>query len=325
MVKIERIVCPVDFSEGSVKAYDYAYSLALRYGAKLSVEHVIPIFEYGFPALDMSGCYPDLERNAETELKSLIARHPAKGVEIETAAFRGFVPDSILASAKSQSADLIVMGTHGRRGLDRLVMGSTTEHVLRKACCPVLAVRNPAHDFVNPDSSTETVRLQKILVCTDFSECAYAATDYALSLAQEYNAELLMLHVVEDLPEERKDVLVRTVGERLQGLAPQDARNWCNIKTRVRIGKPYQEIIQQAVEQQADLVVQGVRGRNALDMAIFGSTTQRVLQLGPCPVLAVHTPHGGQTEEAHLINAEKKASGRTAATFLQNSKCPEET
>src|SRR5580692_9607568 len=85
MVKIERILCPVDFSEGSVKAYDYAYSLALRYGAKLSLEHVIPFFEYGFPVAGEVGCYPDLERNAQAELKSLIARHPARGVEIETA------------------------------------------------------------------------------------------------------------------------------------------------------------------------------------------------------------------------------------------------
>ncbi len=308
MVKIERIVCPVDFSDGSVKAYDYAYSLALRYRAKLSVEHVIPILEYGFPVFDLAACYPEIERNVQSELKSLIARHSTKGVEIETAAFRGFVPDAILATAKRQSADLIVMGTHGRRGIDRLVMGSTTEHVLRKAHCPVLAVRQPAHDFVNPDSNTETVRLQKILVCTDFSACAYAATDYALSLAQEYNAELMILHVLEGLPEERKDVLLRTVGEKLQELAPQDARNWCSIKTRVRFGEPYQEIIQQAVEQQADLVVQGVRGRNALDLAVFGSTTQRVLQLGPCPVLAVHTLPGGKAAKTHLIDAEKSSA-----------------
>ena len=106
----------------------------------------------------------------------------------------------------------------------------------------------------------------------------------------EYNADLTLLHVLEDIPggAELRDATVKAVHE-LEKPIPAEARNWCSIKTSVRVGKPYQEIVQLALESQADLVVMGVRGRSPLDLALFGSTTQRVIQLGSCPVLVVHT------------------------------------
>jgi nucleotide-binding universal stress UspA family protein len=93
--------------------------------------------------------------------------------------------------------------------------------------------------------------------------------------------------VIEDFPEEKASAVMREAQRKLEDLVPPEARNWCTVKPAVRFGKPYAEIIQVAVEQQTDVAVLGVRGRSALDLAIFGSTTHRVLQLGPCPVLAV--------------------------------------
>jgi nucleotide-binding universal stress UspA family protein len=301
MLKIERILCPVDFSEGSAKAYDYAYSLALRYGAKLYVEHVIDVMAsaypyYNFPDVAANNLYWDMSKGAEERLHKMVKDHVVDGIQAEIVVRKGFVPDSILAFAQNQHADLIVTGTHGRRGLDRLVMGSATEHVLRKAPCPVLAVRKPAHDFVNPEQTQEPVHLRKVLLCTDFSKCAETATKYALSLAQEYNAELTLLHVAEDSSEAETPAVMREVHRKLEALIPEDARNWCTAKAAVRMGKPYQEIIQVAVEQQADMAILGVRGRSAVDLVVFGSTTQRVLQLGPCPVLAVQEDANQKTQ-----------------------------
>ncbi len=292
MLKIARILCPVDFFEASAKAYDYAYSLALRYEAKLYIQHVIDLLVgaypyYNFPDVAGNSIYVDLNKGAEDRLRQMVSHHATKGIQAEMAVHKGFVPDSILAFAQNQHADLIVMGTHGRRGLDRLVMGSVTEHVLRRAPCPVLAVRRPSHDFVNPEQPEEPVRLRKILFCTDFSKCAGAAMKYALSLAQEYNAELTLLHVVEEFPEQKGRVVMEETRRELEALVPDGARNRCTAKAAVRVGKPYEEIIQVAIEQQSDLAVLGVRGRSAADLAIFGSTTHRVLQLGPCPVLVV--------------------------------------
>lgn len=292
MLKIQRILCPVDFFEASAKAYDYAYSLALRYEAKLYVEHVIDVLVgsypyYNFPDVAANNIYWDLNKRAEERLREMVSPHATTRVQAEMVVHKGFVPDSILSFAQGQHVDLIVMGTHGRRGLDRLMMGSVTENVLRKAPCPVLAVRKPSHDFVSPEQSENPVRLRKILMCTDFSKCAGTALNYALSLAQEYNAELTLLHVVEDFPEEKLHGVMDEARRKLEALVSTDVRNWCTVKATVRIGKPYEEILQVAMEQQTDIAVLGVRGRSAVDLAIFGSTTHRVLQLGPCPVLAV--------------------------------------
>jgi nucleotide-binding universal stress UspA family protein len=293
MLKIERILCPVDFSEYSVRAYEYAYSLAKHYGARLVIEHVVqPITVtypyYGFPDVNAYDVYWNISSDAEKRIQDIIGTHPVNGVRPEWIVEKGVAPDAILSAAQEREASLIVMGTHGRRGLDRLALGSVTERVLRRAHCPVLVVRKPARDFVSPNTPGDPVRLQRILMCTDFSAHSEKALDYALSLGQEYGAELTLLHVVEGAPAS-KDLLAATseAMHALEDAVPGPA-NGCKVKCLVRIGKPYQEIIQFAQENQSDLVVLGVRGRNALDLALFGSTSHRVIQLGCCPVLAIH-------------------------------------
>lgn len=293
-MNIERIVCPVDFSEYSGRAYDYAYSLARHYGARLLVEHVVQPLQaaypyYAFPEATVQDTWSSLSAEAQKGLQELVKAHSRNGLQPECFVRQGFPWEAILSFAEERSADLIVMGTHGRRGLDRLTMGSVTERVLRKAHCPVLAVRKPAHDFVEPDSTSDCVHLRKILLCTDFSDHARRALSYAFSLAAEYNAELTLLHVLEDSgSQERLQEATAAAVKELEKLVPAGVPNWCAVKALVRSGKPYQEIVQLAQEQQSDLVIVGVRGRNALNLALFGSTTYRVIQLGSCPVLAVH-------------------------------------
>jgi len=292
MLKIERILCPIDFSEYSTRASDYAYSLAMHYGSKLFFEHVVqPLTAaypyYAFPDT-VNQIYWNLGAVAEDRLREIIKDYSWNGVQPQFVVERGLVPESILDFSVREKVGLIVMGTHGRQGLDRLTMGSVTEKVLRKSRCPVLAVRKPGHDFVAPKDKAEPVHLKKIIYATDFSDTALRALDYALSLAMEYNSELTLLHVLEEMP--GTGDLQSATGRALRQLEnpiPQDAGNWCTIKPVVRLGKPYEEIIQLALESQADLIVMGVRGRNALDLSLFGSTTHRVLQLGSSPVLAV--------------------------------------
>ena len=293
MLKIERILCPLDFSDFSIKAYDYAQSLARHYQAKLFLEHVLsPIFasypSYVYPDL-ANDLYQDLRTHAEQQLQEFAKTRTANGFPLEISVCEGAATDAILAFARSHAVDLIVMGTHGRHGFDHLLLGSVTEKVLRKAACPVLAVRQPAHDFVAPTSGDDPVHLRKILVATDFSQHAERALDYALSLAQEYEAELTLLHVLEEIPPSWDlSTVSADVMERLEKRIPAETRDWCKLKFRMRVGRPYQEIVRLALETEADLVILGVRGRNALDLALFGSTTHRVIQQAPCPVLAVH-------------------------------------
>ena len=293
MLRIECILCPVDFSVFSARAYDYAQSLARHYQAKLFLQHVVafdlPIYDYYVPASYMVEQLHQIRGDARLQLQEFAKRPADYGASPECILNEGVPAKTILDFAEVQKADLIVMGSHGLQGIDRIALGSVAEKVLRKAACSVLVVRSPEHDFVTPGSGQDPIRLQKILVCTDFSEYSKAALEHAISIAAEYHAELSVLHVLEDMPAS-KDLQGTTqpLLARLDQALPAEARWRSTIKPKVRIGKPYLEIIQEAAEAKTDAVIMGVRGRNALDLAVFGSTTHRVIQLGTCPVLAVH-------------------------------------
>jgi nucleotide-binding universal stress UspA family protein len=289
MPLFERILCPIDFSEFSVRAYDYAQSLAWHYQADLFLQHVL----YWYPAFYTDDAYREARQSACADALRKVegfAKHQTRTkVQPRCVVQEGDTTDQILLNAEAQGVDLIVMGTHGLRGVDRLMLGSVTERVLRKARCPVLAVRKPAHDFVSSGQGGDPVNVRKILLCMDFSDHARHASRYALSIAREYNAELTLLHVLQQFPAspDAQGEIAKVV-EQLESSVPSGEWGGFPVRPLARIGVPYEQIIQLAIEAQTDLVIMGVRGRGAVDIAVFGSTTYRVLQLGPCPVLAVH-------------------------------------
>lgn len=293
MLRIRSILCPTDFSEFSERAFDYGLSLARQYKAELYLLHVVRPVMIGYPEYAIPDSvmefYGDLNEHAQEQLREFAKVRCEGGVHPRVVVEEGVAAESILRFAQENSIDMIVMGTHGRRGFQRLTLGSVTERVMRRAHCPVLAVRAPEHDFVAPGSEGEPVHLRKILLCSDFSECSDQALQYAISLATEYKSELSLLHVLEHLPStEQRELENTSVIHLLEGKIPQAVRDSCEVRTIVRAGKPFEEIVKEAEKSQTDLIVVGVRGRNVLDLALFGSTTQRVLQMGPCPVLAIH-------------------------------------
>ena len=293
MPSIKRILCPIDFSESSVLAFDYAQSVAAHYKALLLLQHVVdslrPYYPYhAFPD-DYDEICRKLRANAVQQLQEFAKTHNCRGVQTECFVQDGDVTDLILEVAGHRAVNLIVMGTHGLRGIEHLTLGSVTEKVLRKARCPVLAVCKAAHHFAAQAGVPELAEVQRILYCTDFSEYSQQAWDHAVSLAVEYHAKLTLLHVLEDVSSSSdiEDETAKAL-QRLEEQISPWARENVVTKPVVRIGKAYQQIIQLALESQTDLVIMGVRGRHALDLAVFGSTTYRVVQSGPCPVLAVH-------------------------------------
>jgi nucleotide-binding universal stress UspA family protein len=295
MLEIKLILCPIDFSEFSIRAYRYALSLAEHYRAKVVVQHVVELWRYPYADFAATaGDYAEFRRvlgeGGLDRLQEFVKKHPHGEIQPELVVQEGIAPDLILSFAETQKTDVIVMGTHGRRGFDRLVLGSVTDRVMRKAHSPVLAVSRPRDDSMAEGKAWGRVHhLTRILYCTDFSENAAPALNYAISAGEEYDAELTLLHVLEDVPSPAKtEAATATATEQLNKLIPREERKTLKIKTEVRIGKPYLQIIQLALEAQMDMVTMGVSGRGALDRAVFGSTTYRVIQLGPCPVLAVH-------------------------------------
>lgn len=300
MIEIKIILCPLDFSEFSIRAYRHALSLAEHYQAKLVAQHIVEVWRHPSASFAVTANLYDeycqtLRGNGKEQLQEFVKRHTYNEIEPELIVDEGTAADVILSFAQERETDLIVMGTHGLRGFDRLMLGSVTDRVMRAASCPVLAVREPPHDLVAAGQERHNPhRLNRILACTDFSEDSGLALNYAFSAAAEYDAELTLLHVLEKVPTRTKtDEAVAEATEQLDKLIPPTGRKTLKIKTAVGIGKPYQQIIQFAQEAQIDLVSMGVRGRGALDVAVFGSTTYRVMQLGPCPVLTV-----GETKTA---------------------------
>jgi nucleotide-binding universal stress UspA family protein len=290
MVKFECILCPLDFSEFSARAYDYAQSLAARYKSKLYLQHIIEPAFSAYPGVEfpdsIGQVYREIRLHAEDALKEFVKKHTREGLHPQWGVEDGHIPTMILGFAEKKQVDLIVMGTHGRRGLDHLLLGSVTEKVLRKSRCPVLVVGRPANDRTG---TAEPLQLRKIFYCTDFSKNSEQALGYALSLAEEFGAELTLLHVVEDFPLSKDlPTLTAEIVSQLEAMVPSDVRGKGKIRPRLRVGKPHEEIIREAVENAADLIIVAVRGRHLLDFALFGSTTHRVIQRGPCPVLAVH-------------------------------------
>ena len=295
-LKIKRILCPIDFSEFSVSAYQHALSVAEHYQAKLVAQHIVELWRH--PAADFAasaGLYEEysqaLRESGKEQLQEFVKKHTNDEIQPELVVQTGVAADSILSFAQLQKADVIVMGTHGRRGFDRLMLGSVTDRVMRTAPCPVLVASKPPQGSVAVGKERGHVHhLSRILFCADFSENSERALKYAISATAEYDAELTLLHVLEGVtgPTKTEEAMAATA-ERLDKLIPPEGRKTLKIKTAVRIGKPYEQIVQLSEEAQIDLVTMGVRGRGALDVAVFGSTTYRVMQLGSCPVLAVRS------------------------------------
>src|ERR1700722_7515212 len=294
MLEIKLILCPIDFSEFSERAYHHAVSLAEHYQAKLVAQHVVELWRHPSASFAASaGLYEDFEQalreNGKKQLREFVKNHTHDEIQPELVVQDGVAADSILSFAQAQKTDVIVMGTHGRRGFDRLMLGSVTDRVMRRALCPVLAICKPPHDSVAAGKERGYVRhLSRILFCADFSENSEQALNYAISATAEYDAELTLLHVLEGVPSQAKtEEVMAEAAERLAKVISRAGGKRLKIKSAVRLGKPYWEIMQLALEAEIDLVTMGVRGRGALDLAVFGSTTYRVMQLGSCPVLAV--------------------------------------
>jgi nucleotide-binding universal stress UspA family protein len=195
----------------------------------------------------------------------------------------------------AETADVVVLGTHGRSGFERLLLGSVAERVLRKATCPVVVVP-PA---VEPRQ--DTVGLGRRILCgIDFSDESLAALEHATALAEESDATLTLIHVIEIPPDlngsARSDVDIaqaRAATEaeclrRLRALVPDSVREACTVQVEVAEGRAARELVRVAREGHDDLLVMGVRGRNAMNLAVFGSNTNQVVRTAPCPVLVVH-------------------------------------
>ena len=294
VMRLKSILCPIDFSEFSAAAYQHAISLAEYYQARLICLHIVELWKYPFAdyaahEADYSTFAKALNEGGEVQLRNFVQKYSGHGIQPELVVRQGNASDCALWFAEKEDMEVIVMGPHGRRGFDRLVLGSNADRIMRKATCPVLVVSNPSHSTtaIGPDGKH---RLSRIVYCTDFSHNSAGARGYAISLAAEYNAELTLLYVAKKEPDAmRAEAIVAERTRELDVVVSKAERENLNVTSVVRFGTPYEEIVRHATEARSSLIIMTARGGDAADRAVFGSTTYRVIQLGPCPVLAIHT------------------------------------
>jgi nucleotide-binding universal stress UspA family protein len=302
MIEIRRILCPIDFSEFSRHALDHSVAIARKYDSTITVFnvcHLVPATASapGTPILpgtvptpgDLDALVASMKRFVETEVGV------AAPMRFEVG--EGDAASEILDRAGAIPSDLIVMGTHGRSGFDRLILGSVTEKVIRKARCPVLTVPRRMTDAISLPDWLFT----RILCAIDFSDASLHALEYAFSLVHDGHTQVTLAHVVEVMPapqsEAADDVEARTLGayvaaaaearaERLQRIVPDIVRALCTVERTLAIGKAHREILRIAEERGCDLIVLGAHGLG-IPQLLFGSTAHQVVRQARCPVLTI--------------------------------------
>jgi nucleotide-binding universal stress UspA family protein len=233
---------------------------------------------------------------AREEVRRMLISAGVDTSEVTVLLNEGFVPQRILETISKEAIDLLVMGTHAHRGFNRLMLGSFAEDIIHQAVCPVLVVNRPTKDFVDPDQGE---RLRTILLATDFSRYSDRALAYALRWGCEWGSKVVLFHAVEEAAPAMKGLVdlfpeynpyfeqqVAGAWEKIRDLAPEAARQGCEVVYEVRHGNPKEEILRVADEKGADLIITGARGTGRSG-APWGSVSSAVVRDGRFPVLVV--------------------------------------
>jgi nucleotide-binding universal stress UspA family protein len=299
VVEFKHVLCPIDLGESSGRSLAYAAAFARWYKARLTVLHVVPTFD---PVQVQSGqlgnpvhfVQPVPREEVLAALRAAVDAAGGDARQTTAVAEAGDPVAAIVDQAVGIPADLLVMGTHGRSGFDRLLLGSVAEKVLRKAPCPVLTV--PPHA---PDHAPATLAFKRILCPMDFSPAALQALGFALDLARQSKSVVTVLHVIEWLAEEEprthaqfsvdeyRQHLTEDASERMRTLVAEAAGPRREFEHVVVTGRAHREVARVAAEKEVDLIVMGAQGRGAVGATLFGSTAQHVVRTATCPVLTV--------------------------------------
>ncbi len=296
---VTHILFATDFSPCSAPAFRYAVEWANIVEAKFTVLHVLSLQ----PGLDIDAgiaqSYLDEQRNvAQDHLHQLLAearQHVSQAsIEMQT----GLPSAKICEVAREHKADLIIMGTHGWTGFNRVVFGSVAERVIQRAPCPVLSIPDRSPKDTTGKASL-TIKPRHIVLPIDFSDCSMDAYEYAVQVVKWFETSLTLVCAIEPpsysldftLTHPLQDKANREkINNRLQELTTILVEQGLSAQYEL-VAKPSVEaILEASSEQKADLLIMGTHARKGLSRLILGSTTAQVLQHSPCPILTVKSP-----------------------------------
>lgn len=285
-VSISKIMVATDFSEVSDRALDYAIALARRYDARIYLTHVITPdpFQFAEPQLAQA-TYEKVRQAAEEGITDILISGKLRAVPHEVLMEEGNVWPCIESLIVRNEIDLVVVGTHGRGKVQKLLIGSVAEEILRKADCAVLTVGPAVKNGI-----AKEIELNHILFATDFGPGAEKAAAYAFSLAQEHNATLTLLHVIESAAAYTEESVARQREisvVRMKQLMPPGSEDWCKPEFRATFGAAVEEILITARESKADLIVMGAKARKSLAGHAPLTIAYNVVSKATCPVLTV--------------------------------------
>jgi nucleotide-binding universal stress UspA family protein len=286
---LKNILLLTDFSEPSELAVPFATAIAREYESKVYAMHVLTPVPLGYASPESAAtAIEGFEEGAQAGMQRLDAE--LVGVPHDVMLVRGeSVWPPVEIALGEYEIELVILGTHGRTGTMKLLLGSVAEEIFRRAMVPVLTIGPSVKKGLHSGG-----QFRRVLFATDFTLEAQAAAPYAISMAEENQARLLLLHVMRD-PDTKSNRRtsqdsVANVMYQLYELVPEEAELWCHPKATVRFGNPAERILEAAVELEADLIVLGVRGASEhLSAAthLERTTAHKVVAHAPCPVLTV--------------------------------------
>lgn len=298
MMLPKDVLVATDFSPPSEAALRYGRALAGRFGATLHVLHAVEN-----PFLRPIAANPaDVEANAHRAIERRFTRADRQELRVRSVVEISDSPaEAISDYARASNIDVIVIGTHGRSAMSRLMVGSVAEHVVRTASCPVLTVRHPEHDFVEEGAM---IGLKQVVVATDFGDAAEAALAYGREFARTFGARLVLLHVVDNVltrpyaaegyvaayPQLQQEIET-AARKQLDALITEDNRRTLAANAVIlKSNNPAAAIVDYARDANVDIVIMGTHGRGAVAHMLMGSVAERVVRTAPCPVLTVRHP-----------------------------------
>jgi nucleotide-binding universal stress UspA family protein len=297
MTTIKRILYATDLSQISESAWHEAQQFGKLFDAEILLVHVVPLvmlpLEGYFPPHMYDELVQSARREAEAGFDRVLESVPGSGLKVRIRLEDGAPAERILAVAKEEQTDVVIVGTHCRPPLQRAILGSVADRLVRQAPCPVVTVQPSFED----KSST---RIRRICYATDFSPTARAAWPWVLSIARAADAEIDLVHVAlspvpdRHLPAEALGRMAHTLHEQgrleTERFLEKSPFPGGRINVRLSHGDPGEQIVHLAQAQSADLIVMGTHGWSGLVRWMLGSVAHHVIQTAPCPVLTVAPP-----------------------------------
>ena len=311
-MKIERVLLATDFSSYARRAEDYAAFVAASWHATLTVMTVLEFPPGMDPDYPVNHQYlTDRMKEASEDLTDCKQRLGRRSLAVTTRIGTGLPSEEVIAAARAEESDLIVLGTRGKSGLAHVLLGSTAERVIRTAPCPVLAVHLQAG--IEPVG----VQLERVLVPVDFSDCSLDALEYAALIAGRSKAAVKLLHVLEPvcygldftlIHREERERMRDRCSTRLEELSSALSGAGLSSAVQIRGGVPVDSILDEARTWNSDLIVMGTHGRRGIAHALNGSVAEGVLRRAQCPVLAVRSPKFIPGQRPLVPRADKNPS-----------------